>query len=50
MKIPTDEQMEKLLDEKLASDYPDESIQMGENWELLAEIFYKAGYEAGSKE
>ena len=41
---------EQILREKLASDYPDEAIELGENWELIAEIFYKLGYEAAKKD
>lgn len=48
MNIPTHEEMSKILSEKLASDYPDECIELGEAWELIAEIFYKAGFEAAS--
>ena len=44
--IPTHEQMTEILGSKLASDYPDECVENGENWELIAEIFYKAGFEA----
>ena len=46
MNMPTLEQMTEILESKLASDYPEECVQNGENWELIAEIFYKLGYEA----
>ena len=48
MNIPTHEQMSEMLGAKLASDYPEECVETGENWELIAEIFYKAGFEAAS--
>lgn len=48
MNIPTREQMTEILEAKLASEYPDESVENVENWELIAEIFFKAGYEAAS--
>lgn len=48
MNIPTNEQMREILSAKLESDYPEECVEIGENWELIAEIFYKAGFEAAS--
>jgi hypothetical protein len=40
------EQLNKILEEGLAVDHPDESVELGENWEIIAEIFFKAGYES----
>ena len=34
------------LEEVLASKYPDDSIEMGENWILLAQIFFDLGVES----
>ena len=48
MNIPTHEQMSEILGQKLASEYPDECVEIGENWELIAEIFFKAGFDAAS--
>jgi hypothetical protein len=39
-----DEQLKKILEEGLAADYPDESVELGENWEIIAKIFFHAGY------
>lgn len=50
MNIPTRKQMTEILEQKLASDYPEESVESGENWELIAEIFYKIGFEAANAE
>jgi len=46
MNTPTHEEMEAMLSAKLKSDHPTEYVELGENWELIAEIFYKAGFEA----
>lgn len=48
MNIPTREQMEEILSDKLAKEYPGEGVETGENWELIAEIFFKAGFDAAS--
>jgi hypothetical protein len=49
MNIPTHEEMEKVLEETLASDYPYESVENGENWQLIAEIFFRLGYDSAIK-
>ena len=46
MNIPSRGEITKILEEKLASEFPDESVEAGENWERIAEIFYAVGYEA----
>lgn len=48
MNTPTHEEMEAMLSAKLEADHPGECVELGENWELIAEIFYKAGFEAAS--
>lgn len=48
-KIPTNEEMVKILDAGLEDDYPDDSVEMGEGWELIAAVFFKAGYEAAKE-
>jgi hypothetical protein len=45
MNIPDYEQLEEILEASLASDYPESSVGVGENWEIIAEIFYKVGFE-----
>lgn len=50
MKMPTRKEILEILETKLASDYPDESVESGENWEIIAEIFFKAGFEAAKAE
>lgn len=36
----------KLLEEAAQREYPDYPIELGENWEIIAEIFYKLGRES----
>lgn len=43
------ENYEQMLDKVLAEKYPEESIEMGENWELIAKIFYDIGFDDGKK-
>lgn len=50
MKIPTHEEMLEMLELQLASGYEDEYVELGENWEVIAEVFFKAGFEAGRNE
>lgn len=45
MKVPMYEECKEILAQKLAESYCDESVELGENWELIAEIFYKKGFE-----
>ena len=40
--------MEEILSDKLAREHPGWSVECGENWELIAEIFFKVGFEAAS--
>lgn len=52
MDFPTAERIEELegiLSDKLAKNYPDWSVECGENWELIAEIFYQAGIEDATR-
>ena len=49
LEIPTTDDLEKILSDALAKDHEDEYVEMGENWELIAEIFYRAGYEKAEK-
>lgn len=49
MVLPTNEQMVEILDAGLAEDYPDDSVELGEGWGLIAAVFYKAGFEAGKE-
>ena len=49
MNIPTNEQIKQILSEKLDSDYPDECVELGENWETIAAIFYKYGFDSATK-
>lgn len=50
LNIPTSDQMEKLLDAKMDSDYPAEYVELGENWEIIAAIFFKAGFESSKEQ
>jgi hypothetical protein len=34
-----------MLKGELYINYPEESVELGENWEVIAQIFYKLGYE-----
>jgi hypothetical protein len=45
MNIPDYGQLEEILEASLASDYPEDYVEVGENWEIIAEIFYKVGFE-----
>jgi hypothetical protein len=45
MRIPTHKEMEKILHDRLESDYPEQYVELGEYWETIAEIFYKEGYK-----
>jgi hypothetical protein len=42
------EELEQILSRELEK-YPDECVEMGENWELIAKIFYALGLEAASE-
>lgn len=35
----------KALEQRVTRDFPDYAVKMGENWQVIAEIFYKLGYE-----
>ena len=48
LEIPTTDELEKILSDALVKDHDGDCVEMGENWELLAEIFYRAGYEKAS--
>ena len=50
MNVPSTSEMTKLLGEKLAENYPDDCVELGEQWELIAEIFYKLGFAAANAE
>ena len=41
---------EQILHETLLEKYPGECVEMGENWELIAKIFYDLGYEEAKNE
>ena len=42
-KMQTDEELDYLLENELKK-YPDECVELGDNWELIAKIFYSLGY------
>lgn len=50
MEFMTYEEAQNLLNEKLETDYPEDSVELGDRWELIAEIFFKAGYEKAKQE
>ena len=37
-----------VLSKVLAEKYPDDFVELGENWELIAQIFYDIGLSDGS--
>ena len=43
--MPDYDELNLMLLSRLARDYPDECVQEGKNWELIAEIFFRAGFE-----
>lgn len=47
MSALTDVEKLALLNKILKRDHPGVSVELGENWELIAEIFYEAGYDEG---
>lgn len=50
MNTPDWDELEDLLIPRLEKDYPDLNIELGEYWEVIAEIFYKLGWEACAKQ
>ena len=38
MQIPTNEQMDEILNTGLSEDYPDDCVELGEGWQLIAAI------------
>jgi len=46
--LPTPQECHKILEKGLAEDYPEESVELGENWETIALVFYTAGIYAGA--
>jgi len=38
-----DKTLEEFMEEKLASDFPGWGVECGENWEMIATIFFNAG-------
>ena len=45
MKIPEMEELQEILNNMLEEHFPDWNVELGENWELMAEIFYRVGYD-----
>lgn len=48
MVLPTPDEMRLILESNLLADYPEECVEIGENWEIIAVIFYTEGYKAAS--